>query len=125
MKTFVAAVAFATLFASQAFAQAYAPDIGSGNIVPPYDDPKVPSTVYWANPGSANAQAYPGDYGAYAQVSPFYGFGGYAPAAPFAYYRGNYGTYAGYGTDDVGPYAQVPLDPGHRTHHARSRRHGG
>jgi hypothetical protein len=129
MKTFIAAVALATLVASPAFAQSYDPDLGSGNITPPYDDPEVPSTVFSGNGAGANAQAYPGHYGPYAQVSPF--FGGYAPAAPFAYYRGNYGTYAGYGTDagygagEDGAYAQAPLHPGHRTHHARIRRHRG
>jgi hypothetical protein len=122
MKAFLAAVALATIVASPAFAQAYAPAIGSGNITPPYDDPKVPSTVFWGNGGGTYAQAYPGDHRAYAQVSPFFGFGGYAPAAPFAYYQGSYGTYAGYGRDagygagDVGAHAQVPLNPGHRTH---------
>jgi hypothetical protein len=125
MKTFLAAVALATLVASPAFAQSYDPDFGSGNITPPYDDPEVPSTVFWGNRGGAYAQAYPGDYGAYAQVSLFFGFGGYAPAAPFAYYQGNYGTYVGYGAGDVGAYAQAPLYPGHRTHHARIRRHRG
>jgi hypothetical protein len=135
MKMLVAAVALATLVASPAFAQSYDPDIGSGNIVPPYDDPEVPSTVLWGNSGSAYAQAYPGQYEAYAQVSPFwgydayasvpfFGFGGYAPAAPFAYYNGNYGTYAGYGTPDYGAYAQVPLPNHHRPRVRAHRRRG-
>jgi hypothetical protein len=130
MKTFLAAVALATLVASPAFSQSYDPDVGTGNITPPYDDPQVPWTVFSGNPGGAYAQYYPGDYSGYAQVSPFFGFGSsYAPAPPFAYYRGNYGSYAGYGTDagygavDTGAYAQVPIHPRHRTHHTRSRRH--
>jgi hypothetical protein len=134
MKMLVAAVALATLVASPAFAQSYDPDLGSGNIAAPSDDPEVPSTVFSGNPGGAYAQAYPGNYGAYAQVFPlfgydayaqaptFFGYGGYAPAAPFAYYTGNYGSYAGYGNAGSGDYAQVPLQSGHRAH-ARVRRH--
>jgi hypothetical protein len=39
MKTFVAGVALAALVAFPAFAQSYDPDIGTGNIAPPSDDP--------------------------------------------------------------------------------------
>jgi hypothetical protein len=124
MKMLVAAVALATLVASPAFAQSYDPDIGTGNIVPPQDDPQVPSTVFSGSSGGAYAQVSPfWGYDAYASA-PFFGFGGYAPAAPFAYYNGNYGTYAGYGTPDYGAYAQVPMPRHHRTH-VRARRHRG
>jgi hypothetical protein len=119
MKMLVAVAALATLLASPAFAQSYHPSIGSGNIAPPSDDPKVPSTVFWGNQSDAYAQAYPGGYGAFAQVGP--SFGGYAPAAPFAYVPGNYGTWAGFGSADTGAYAQVPAG-GRRAHHARVRR---
>jgi hypothetical protein len=63
-----AAVALATLAASPAFAQSYDPDIGSGNIAPPSDDPNYTAGVYQ---GGANAFAwspYQGGYGAFAQV---------------------------------------------------------
>ena len=134
MKLFVAALALASLAASPAFAQAYDPSVGSGNIVPPYDDPKVPSTVYWGGSTGAYAQAYSGEYGAYAQAypgeyggyaqMPSFGFDSYAPAAPFAYYTGSYGTYAGYGTAGYGAYAQVPMPNGERRHR-RIHRHRG
>jgi hypothetical protein len=124
MKMLVAAAALATLVASPAFAQSYHPSIGSGNIAPPSDDPKVPSTVFWGSSTGAYAQAYPGGYGAFAQVAPSFGFGGYAPAAPFAYVPGNYGTWAGYGAGDTGAYAQVPAG-GRRAHHTRIHRGAG
>jgi hypothetical protein len=55
MKMLAAAVALAALVASPAFAQSYDPDIGTGNIAPPSDDP-----AYVAAPQ--------GDFGAFARV---------------------------------------------------------
>jgi hypothetical protein len=105
MKILFAAAALAILFASPAVAQSYDPDLGSGNVAVPSDDPQVPSTVFSGTPNVAYPR--PGSYGAYAQVAPEFGWGyapaapyygwSYAPAAPFAYYNGNYGSYAGYG----------------------------
>jgi hypothetical protein len=63
-----AAVALATLVASPAFAQSYDPDLGSGNIAPPSDDPNYTAGVYQ---GGYNAFAWSpaqGGYGAFAQV---------------------------------------------------------
>lgn len=57
MKMLVAAVAFATLVASPAFAQSYDPDIGSGNVVP-----QVDAANY------LRAPLYRGNQGAFAQV---------------------------------------------------------
>ena len=57
MKMLVAAVAFATLVASPAFAQSYDPDIGSGNTAPQAD-----AANYLSQP------LYQGHVGAFAQV---------------------------------------------------------
>jgi len=62
MKKLLAAAALATALASPAFAQAYDPDVGSGNITPP---------LYAHSPESAQA----GDAGAYAQAYPQVGHG--------------------------------------------------
>ena len=57
MKMLVAAVAFATLIASPAFAQSYDPDIGSGNVAPQADAANY-----------LRAPLYRGHDGAFAQV---------------------------------------------------------
>lgn len=48
MNKLVTAVALATLIASPAFAQSYAPEYGSGNIAPRISGQQVPAKVFGA-----------------------------------------------------------------------------
>jgi hypothetical protein len=63
MKMLVVGVALAALVASPAFAQSYDPDVGTGNIAPPSDDPAYASGVYQGGPDAP--------YTAYGAVTPF------------------------------------------------------
>lgn len=71
LKNFMLGAALAAMLAAPAFAQAYDPSAGSGNIVSPNGTPVTAGTPAYLGPGKAYAHVPPG--GGYAYAPGWYG----------------------------------------------------